>query len=120
MSALCKIALRLPHPVRFDVFCFLKGLADVADVFPLVKHGGRGYAAHGGGNGEGSLKGYWQEQEELAERIETGATYTCIYTYMIGMIRRGGGWVVGGRKRRAVVIFQLKNRKKIQSFFHFC
>lgn len=74
-SALCKVALRLPDPVRFDVYCFLKGLADAAALFPLdapsgvVPETGSG----SGGGGDGSLEGYRREQELLAERIENGA-----------------------------------------------
>lgn len=86
-SALCKIALRLPDPVRFDAYCFLKGLADSAALFPLVEqqqqprqgHGDataapEAEAGAGGGGGDGLLDGYRREQELLSERIENGAS----------------------------------------------
>lgn len=77
-SALCKVALRLPNPVCFDAYCFLKGLADAADVFPLVAPRGgsvgtgRGTGVVGGGDGGGLLESYRKEQEEFSERIEAG------------------------------------------------
>lgn len=72
------MALRLPDPVRFDVYCFLKGLADAADVFPLLKSHDQtvpGSAACVDDTHAGSLDDYWREQEELAERIETGKMF---------------------------------------------
>lgn len=83
-SALCKIALRLPDPVRFDAYCFLKGLADSAALFPLVVQQPRGEGdgdatapdagAGAGGAGDGLLQGYRREQELLSERVENGAS----------------------------------------------
>lgn len=88
-SALCKVALRFPEPVRFDAYCFLKGLADAADMFPLVANDRRrdfNYLtddADGDDNADGDATRrvedravpedeYWREQEELAERIQAG------------------------------------------------
>ena len=80
-SALCKIALRLPEPVRFDAYCFLKGLVDAAAIFPLTAPLGGASAtpesdsgsAGGGGGHDNLLASYRQEQEALLERVETGA-----------------------------------------------
>lgn len=74
-SALCKIALRLPDPVRFDAYCFLKGLADAAALFPLTAQRGVVPDTVSGSVGgvEGTLEGYRREQELLSERIENGA-----------------------------------------------
>lgn len=76
-SALCKIALRLPDPVRFDAYCFLKGLADAASLFPLVAPHGEtnppaSEEACSGGGATGMLDVYRREQELLSERIENG------------------------------------------------
>lgn len=70
------MALRLPDPVRFDAYCFLKGLADAADMFPLVP------PQEGSGTAQGSstsvededpLEFHRREQEALSEKFESGA-----------------------------------------------
>ncbi|CAM9506983.1 unnamed protein product [Laminaria digitata] len=84
-SALCKIALRLPDPVRFDAYCFLRGLVDAAAIFPLTaplggasataeNEPGRGCGG-GGGGGEHLLTSYRREQEAVLERVETAGAY---------------------------------------------
>lgn len=91
-SALCKVALRLPDPVRFDAYCFLKGLADAADVFPLIKSHGRtamGSAACVDETRASSLDDYWREQEDLTERIERGKQeYLFVFTLKATRKRR--------------------------------
>lgn len=87
-SALCKVALRLPDPVRFDAYCFLKGLADAADVFPLIKpHGrtGMGSSAGVGQADDSALVGYLREQEELVDRIEAGEIVADRHDEIIGV-----------------------------------
>lgn len=77
-SALCKVALRLPDPVRFDAYCFLKGLADAADVFPLVApRGGTETVPETGADGgsDSLLLGYRREQEALSARMEAGTRF---------------------------------------------
>lgn len=80
-SALCKMALRLPEPVRFDAYCFLKGLADAASLFPLVgPHGESDPPAVEACSGAGRarlLDVYKREQEVLSERIENGEDFKC-------------------------------------------
>ncbi|CAN0418839.1 unnamed protein product [Ectocarpus sp. 12 AP-2014] len=71
-SALCKIALRLPDPIRFDAYCFLQGLADSAALFPLVSSR---QDNDPGCSGEGLLEGHWREQEALFERMENAGAY---------------------------------------------
>lgn len=81
-SALCKIALRLPEPVRFDAYCFLKSLASSADIFSLVTPRSETLTSadrvhphingHDGFDNAVALKAYRGEQEDLMERIERG------------------------------------------------
>lgn len=71
-SALCKIALRLPEPVRFDAYCFLKSLASSADVFSLVTPRSETLSNTDGVDNAAALKDYRGEQEALMERIERG------------------------------------------------
>eukprot|EP00752_Nemacystus_decipiens_P001833 g1768.t1 len=87
-SALCKIALRLPDPVRFDAYCFLKGLADSAALFPLVVQRpseererdripttASDAEGDSGRDGDGLLEGFRREQELLSERMEIVGAY---------------------------------------------
>lgn len=91
VSALCKMALRLPEPVRFDVYCFLKGLAGAADVFSFI--------ARGGDTSADAAEMYWRAQEELADKIEageSGAPASCRVRHDSSVRAfRGGGWGLG-------------------------